>query len=409
MELYRRENYLKKIRGFYHDTGMIKVISGVRRCGKSCLMQTIAEELMESGIQSEQLIFLDLDAKENRKIKDADSLEELIDSRAVSENVKYLFIDEIQNIPDFEELINAYRNEGDFSIFITGSNSYLLSGELATKLTGRYIELDMFPLTFEEYIGMKEFYGYEISADLTQEVDRYILEGGFPKTLEYNTLEDKRTYVRSVIQEIIEKDIRRRKKIRNMTEFNKVMTYMINNFGAPTNLSNIVEDLHKSGSHIKRETAARYVQILADAKILYPCERFDLKSRRSLNGEQKYYLADLSFYFAANTDNRINYGPVLENMVYLYARSKGYAASIGKIGNLECDFILRGSDLSYSYVQVSMTIMDSRKTEDREYRPFEKIRDNYPKYLITRNDMIQKRDGIIHVNIGPFMKAGAMF
>ena len=409
MELYRRENYLKKIRGFYHDTGMIKVISGVRRCGKSCLMQTIAEELMESGIQSEQLIFLDLDAKENRKIKDADSLEELIDSRAVSENVKYLFIDEIQNIPDFEELINAYRNEGDFSIFITGSNSYLLSGELATKLTGRYIEMDMFPLTFEEYIGMKEFYGYEISADLTQEADRYILEGGFPKTLEYNTLEDKRTYVRSVIQEIIEKDIRRRKKIRNMTEFNKVMTYMINNFGAPTNLSNIVEDLHKSGSHIKRETAARYVQILADAKILYPCERFDLKSRRSLNGEQKYYLADLSFYFAANTDNRINYGPVLENMVYLYARSKGYAASIGKIGNLECDFILRGSDLSYSYVQVSMTIMDSRKTEDREYRPFEKIRDNYPKYLITRNDMIQKRDGIIHVNIGPFMKAGTMF
>ena len=116
-----------------------------------------------------------------------------------------------------------------------------------------------------------------------------------------------------------------------------------------------------------------------------------------------------SLNFATNTDNHINYGPVLENMVYLYARSKGYTASIGKTGNLECDFILRGTDLSYSYVQVAMTIMDSRKTEDREYRPFEKIRDNYPKYLITRNDMIQKRDGIIHVNIGPFMKAGAMF
>ena len=397
------------MRGFYHDTGMVKVLSGVRRCGKSCLMQTISDELIESGIKREQMIFLDLDDKKNRKIKDVDSLEELIDSRSVFDGVKYLFIDEIQNVPDFEELINAYRNEGDFSIFITGSNSYLLSGELATKLTGRYIEFDIFPLTFEEYLEMKEFYGYEVHADLTRELDDYILEGGFPKTLEYKTLEDKRTYVGSVIEEIIEKDIKRRKKIRNMTEFNKIMTYMINNFGAPTNLSNIVEDLHKGGSRIKRETIARYVQILVDAKILYPCERFDLKSRKSLNGNQKYYLADLSFYFVTNTDNRINYGPVLENIVYLYARSKGYSVGIGKIGNLECDFILRGTDLSYSYVQVCTTIMDSRKTEDREYRPFEKIHDNYPKYLLTRNDMLQKRDGIIHANIGPFMRLGTMF
>jgi len=409
MKLYRRENYLKKIRGFYNDTGMIKVISGVRRCGKSCLMHTIAEELIENGVTPEQVVFLDLDSKENRKIKDVDSLEKLIDSHTVSEGINYLFIDEIQNVPGFEELVNAYRNDGSYSVFITGSNSYLLSGELATKLTGRYIEVDMFPLTFEEYMGMKEFYGYEIKADLTQELDQYILEGGFPKILDYETPEDKRMYVQSVIKEIIEKDIKRRKKIRNMTEFNKVMTYMINNFGAKTNLSNIVDDLHKSGSMIKRETVARYVQILLDAKILYRCDRFDLKSRRSLNGMQKYYLADLSFYFALNTDNRINYGPVLENIVYLYARSKGYTVSVGKIGALECDFILRGTDLSYAYVQVAMTIMDSRETEEREYRPFRKIRDNYPKYLITRNDLIQYRDGIEHVNIGPFMKAGTMF
>ena len=143
--------------------------------------------------------------------------------------------------------------------------------------------------------------------------------------------------------------------------------------------------------------------------MLYKCERFDLKSRKSIGGEQKYYIADLGFYFAMNTDNRINYGPVLENIVYLYARAKGYAVSVGRIGKLECDFILRNHQQQYAYVQVAMTIMNSRHTEDREYTPLEMIRDNYPKYVITRNDMIQQRNGITHVNIGPFMKESHLF
>ena len=146
-----------------------------------------------------------------------------------------------------------------------------------------------------------------------------------------------------------------------------------------------------------------------DAKILYECKRFDLKSKKSLRGEQKYYLADLSIYFANNTDNRINYGPVLENIVYIYARTQGYNVSVGRIGKLECDFILRDPNQNYAYVQVAMTMMDNKKTEDREYAPLEKIRDNYPKYIITRNDLIQQRDGIKHVNIGNFIKNNQLF
>ena len=159
----------------------------------------------------------------------------------------------------------------------------------------------------------------------------------------------------------------------------------------------------------KRETLSKYIQILIDAKIIHKCERFDLKSRKSIGGEQKYYLTDLGFYFAANTDNRINYGPVLENIVYIYEKSRGDSVSVGRIGKMECDFIVRKEAMQYSYIQVAMTILSSRETEDREYRPLESIKDNYPKYVVTRNDLIQKRNGIIHVNIGPFMEKGALF
>lgn len=409
MKLYRRENYLSKIRGFYHDTELIKVITGIRRCGKSCLMQTIAEELKEAGVQSENIVYINLDKRGFKSIKTPEQLEEVIDKSCTAEGTKYLFIDEIQNVENFEEVINSYREEEEYSIFITGSNSYLLSGELVTKLTGRYLEFEMYPLTFDEYLGMKSFMKLPVDNDVTTEFENYITEGGFPKTLSFTNLSDKRKYVKGVISEIFEKDIRKRVKVRNVSVFNTVQTYIMNNFGATTSLTNILDDLHKAGSDITRETLNRYIQILIDAKILYKCERFDLKSRRSISGEQKYYVADLSFYFATNTDNRINYGPVLENITYIYARAKGYAVSVGRIGKLECDFIMRNEIMQYSYVQVAMTILSSQNTEEREYRPLEAIKDNYPKYVVTRNDLIQHRNGIIHVNIGPFMREGKMF
>ena len=320
-----------------------------------------------------------------------------------------MFIDEIQNIKGYEEVVNAYRNEGGWSIFITGSNSYLLSGELATKLTGRYIEFEMQTLTFREYEEMKAFFGKPIDSNLTAEFDAYILEGGFPKALDYEVLADKRTYVKSVVEEILEKDVRRRVQVRNMSVFETVRKYITNNFGATTSLTNILADLAKQGVNLKRETLARYVKNQEGAKIVRKCERFDMKSRRSLRGEQKFYLADLSFYFALNTDNRINYGPVLENIVYSYARSLGYEVSVGRIGKLECDFAMRSPEMDYSYIQVAMTIMGDRATEEREYRSLEQIRDNYPKYVITRADPIQHRSGIKHVNAPDFMMGNRMF
>ena len=410
-KLFKRELYLQKIRGFYHDCQIIKVLTGVRRCGKSSIMALIAEELKAAGINPNQIIYLDLDKRGNRKIKTADQLDALIESSvaAAPNGIKYLFIDEIQNVKDFEEVINGWREEEDFSIFITGSNSYLLSGELATKLTGRYIEFEIFPLSFQEYLAMKRFYSREIKPNDLEELNQYILDGGFPGALQYADSEDKRTYVVGIINEIFQKDIRRRVQIRNKAAFDRVTAFIINNFGATTSLTNIKKALEEDGMRIARETLNAYIQTLLDAKILYECSRFDLKSKKSLMGEKKYYLADTAFYFALNTDNRINYGPVLENMVFIYAKSRGYHISVGRIGKVECDFILRSRDQNYAYVQVAYTILDSKKTEDREYKSLEGIKDNYPKYVLTTDYILQNRNGIKHLNLLDFVKNGQVF
>ncbi len=401
--LFKREKYLKKIRPFYHSDDIIKVITGVRRCGKSSLMEMIADEIMENGISEDNIIYLDLDKRENRKIKTPDQLEALIESKIKNPGMNYLFIDEVQNVAGFEEVINGFRSDGGFSIFITGSNSYLLSGELVTKLTGRYLEFELFTLSFEEYEQIKRFYGKPINPNLSVELNQYILEGGFPRTVQIDDPVAKRTYVTGVVSEIFEKDIRRRVKIKDKAAFETVRNYVINNFGATTSIRSLAEALQKNGIKITRATVSKYITALVDAKILYECNRFDMKSKKTLAGEKKYYLADLSFYFVGNTDNRINFGHVLENIVYVYSRSLDYSVSVGRIGKLECDFILRNTGNEYSYVQVAYTIMQSEDTENWEYRPLEQINDNYPKYVATTDYTLQKRNGIKHINLMEFM------
>ena len=401
MKLYHREQYLKKIRPFYDDD-LIKVITGIRRCGKSCLMATIAEELRNRGVEDKDIIYLDLDKRGNRSIKTPEQLEKKIESLLADNDFKYLFIDEVQNVRDYEEVVNAYNSDGGFSIFITGSNSYLLSGELMTKLTGRYVEFEMFTLSFSEFLDMKRFMGKAVG-DARIEFDEYLRYGGFPRSLEYEDPEAKARYIEDVVGQIVDKDIRSRNKIRNIDTFNRVMTYVINNYGAPTSLTNLHDYFTKTERiAVERRTIASYIQMLVDAKVLYRCERFDLKSRKSLRGEEKYYLADSGIYFARNIDVRLNYGPSLENALYIYLRSRGYKLSVGRIGKLECDFIARRRN-AYAYIQVSMTIAD-RNVEEREYRPFGYIRDGYPRYLFTLDPLLQERDGVRHLNMVSFMK-----
>lgn len=401
-KIYNREYYLNKIRGFY-SSDLIKVISGIRRCGKSYFMLSIMEDLKSQGVNEKDIVYLNLDKRGFKGIKTPEQLETMLDSLIKDDDFKYIFIDEVQNVKNYEEVVNGFREDGNCSIFITGSNSYLLSGELATKLTGRYIEIEMFTLSFYEFLDMKKFLGKQISQNIMEEFNEYAKFGGFPKILEFDDIQDKQMYVSNVISQIMEKDIKRHRKIKNRAVFERIKTYIINNFGATTSLSSIEKYLReKENISITKETINKYVEVLENAKIIYRCSRFDVKSKKSLKGEQKYYLADLGIYFATNVDARMNYGPVLENILYIYLRMKNYQISVGKIGNLECDFIIRKNN-EYFYSQVAMTILDE-STANREFEPFKHIRDNYKKYLFTIDQLLQDRDGVKNMNLIEFVK-----
>ena len=265
-KLYKREDYLKKIRGFYQDT-MIKVITGIRRCGKSCFLKTIIMELKEQGIKDKDIIYLELDRKENRNITTPQELERAIDSQIKDKDFKYLFIDEIENVKGFEELINSYREEQNFSIFLTGSNSYLLSGELITKLTGRYIEIELLTLNFYEYVDMKKMLNKEINNNIYLEFEEYIRNGGFPGSLNYNSYEDKLLYTKNVINQIFEKDIKNHKKIKDTALFEVIEKYIINNYGSITSVNSIYNYLTKNEKiSVDRRTINTYINILENCK-----------------------------------------------------------------------------------------------------------------------------------------------
>lgn len=401
-KIYKRETYLKKIRGFYNDSEMIKVITGIRRCGKSTLLDMIVNELKEQGVDDKNIIFIKLDKKSYKNINTPEELEKLLESKITDDEFKYIFIDEIQNIKNFEPVIESYRLEGCYSIFITGSNSYLLSGDLITKLTGRKIEIEMLPLNFYEYIEMKKDLGRQVDS-IYEEFEKYIKIGGFPGVLNYEDYESQIAYVKNVLNDIFEKDIKSNEKIKNREMFESVLKYVTSNFGSEISVNSIVKYYEGLNEKIDYRTIERYIDILINAKILYPCENFDIKSKQVLKGEKKYYLADLSIYYSLNTDNRINYGPVLENILHNYLISKNYSLSVGKIGNLEVDFIVRQGNDNYYYLQVSKNI-ENDKTKNREYAPFYEIKDLYPRYLFLLDLIINENvGGIKNVNIVKFI------
>mgnify|MGYP004606821045 FL=1 len=400
-KVYPREKYLKKIRPFY-DSDIIKVITGIRRCGKSCILKAIMNELSSNGVPESQIIYIPLDKRGYKNIKTPEELEAKIESMLGAEEFYYLFIDEIQNVSGFESIIHAYAEEG-YSIFLTGSNSYLLSDEISTKLTGRYLNFETFTLDFAEYLDMKTFFNKMINSDIYTEFEEYLLNGGFPKTLEFDEIQTRQTYTRGIISEIFEKDVKTRKRISNVPVYERVQTFLMNNYSAPFSLNNLLECLEKEGYTTKASTVRGYIEDLKKAKIIYECNRFDLKSKKSLKRDQKYYLSDLAIYFSMNTDNRLSFGPSLENIVFLYLTSHDYQISIGKIGKLECDFIARDKNGDYAYIQVTYTLQgeDLKATErikEREYRPFREIRDGYPRYIISLDRFRDKQEGVHHIN-----------
>ena len=400
-KIYPREKYIKKIRPFY-DSDIIKILTGIRRCGKSCIMKAIINELIESGVSEDKIIYIPLDKRGFKYIHTPEQLEEKIEEMISGEEFYYLFIDEIQNVNGFESIIHAYAEEG-FSIFLTGSNSYLLSDEISTKLTGRYLNFEIFTLDFDEYLKMKEFFKLSILEDVNEEFNEFVLNGGFPKSLEFPDINARQMYSRGIIEEIFEKDVKKRKRISNIALYERVQSFLLNNYSTTFSLTNLTNSLRNEGITFKDSTVRGYIEDLKKAKIIYECNRFDLKSKRSIRREQKYYLADLSIYFAMNTDNTINFGPSLENLVYHYLASKGYQVSVGRIGVFECDFIVRDMNQKYAYIQVTYTLQggdleSTNKLKEREYRPFRNIKDGYPRYIISLDTFRDQQEGVNHIN-----------
>lgn len=400
-KVYPREKYLSKLRPFF-SSDIIKVITGIRRCGKSFILRGIINELIENGITESDIIYIPLDRRGYKNIKTPEQLEEKIESMMNDDSFKFIFVDEVQNVRGFESVVQAYAEEG-FSIFLTGSNSYMLSGEITTKLTGRYLSFEVFTLDFAEYLDMKRFFGKEIGDDISAEFNEYILNGGFPKSLEFDDMNARQVYTRGIISEIFEKDVKTRKRISNVAVYERVQSFLLNNYSAPFSIGNLMDVLSSEGFSTKPATVRGYIEDLQKAKIVYECNRFDLKSKKAIKREQKYYLADLAIYFAMNTDNRLSYGPSLENIVYLYLVSNDYQVSVGKIGKLECDFIVRDRNRNYAYVQVVYTLQgeDADATErikDREYRPFRDIKDGYPRYIVSLDKLRDQQEGVHHIN-----------
>lgn len=399
--VYPREKYLVKMRPFF-DSDIIKVITGIRRCGKSFILKAVMNELLSKGVQESSILYLPLDKRGYKSIKTAEQLEEKIESMITSDEFHYLIIDEVQNVKGFENVVHAYAEEG-YSIFLTGSNSYLLSDEISTKLTGRYLNFETYPLDFCEFLDMKQFFGQNVNSDMDAEFKEYIQNGGFPKTLEFSDLNARQTYTRGIISEIFEKDVKTRKRISNVPVYERVQSFLLNNYAAPFSISNLIECLKNENFATKPTTVRGYIEDLKKAKIVYECNRFDLKSKKSIKRDQKYYLADLAIYFAMNTDNRLSYGPSLENIVYLYLVSNDFQVSVGRVGKLECDFIVRDKSQNYAYIQVVYTMQgeDRQATEriiEREYRPFRSIKDGYPRYIISLDKYRDQQEGVHHIN-----------
>ena len=396
-KLYKRELYLSKIRPFYKDEDMIKVLTGVRRCGKSSIMQLICDELIENEVSKNNIVYINLDKRPYKGIKTQVQLEKVIDELFLGiEGTKYLFIDEIQNVKDFEESINAYREEGDYSIFITGSNSYMLSGELATYLTGRYIQIHVLPLSFKEYLS---YYG---DIDELKKYNEYIMYGGFPYLINLENHMEKIDYLDSIYNTVIMKDVISRKKVNDPLILESICRFLFDNIGSSVSTKKISDTLASNGRKNSVHTIEGYLNALLESYILYKVNRYDIKGKQLLKTQEKYYLSDLGLRtYLLGKNYQKDLGHILENVIFLELKRKGYRIYIGKNDTTEVDFVIETND-DFIYVQVALSVRDE-DTLKRELKPLENINDHYRKYLITLDYDTNNYNGIKQISAIDFL------
>jgi len=398
--LIKRKFYLEKIVKLI-DTEDIKVITGVRRCGKTVLLKQIIDELENRGIASENIIYMSFESSKYKNIRNDDDLDEFIFSKTNNLNGKiYLLFDEIQKVKNWEVSLNSYRVDLECDIYITGSNSQLLSGELATLISGRYISINMLPFSFKELIQYHDEMHENI--DEIKLFEQYLSYGGFPGLLNYEN-EEKEKYLYDLYSTIVLNDILYKNKVKDLDLLERLMEFMISNVGQLFSANSISKYIKNENRKTTPHTIINYMDYARNAFIFYQIKRENIKQKRKLLISDKYYLVDSGFYFIFNGSTQRNWGQLLENIVFLELIRQGYSITIGKIQDLEVDFVCRKAN-QIKYIQVSQSILDEN-TRKREFKSLEKISDSYPKYVISMDSFDFSANGIIHLNIIDFLKS----
>lgn len=398
--MIKRNFYLEKIVKLI-DTEDIKVITGVRRCGKTVLLKQIIDELENRGIASENIIYMSFESSKYKNIRNDDDLDEFIFSKTNNLNGKiYLLFDEIQKVKNWEVSLNSYRVDLECDIYITGSNSQLLSGELATLISGRYISINMLPFSFKELIQYYDEMHENI--DEIKLFEQYLSYGGFPGLLNYEN-EEKEKYLYDLYSTIVLNDILYKNKVKDLDLLERLMEFMISNIGQLFSANSISKYIKNENRKTTPHTIINYMDYARNAFIFYQIKRENIKQKKKLLISDKYYLVDSGFYFIFNGSTQRNWGQLLENIVFLELIRQGYSITIGKIQDLEVDFVCRKAN-QIKYIQVSQSILDEN-TRKREFKSLEKISDSYPKYVISMDSFDFSANGIIHLNIIDFLKS----
>lgn len=390
-----REEYMNKLES-YKDKKIIKVLTGIRRCGKSTILNEFRNELIKSGVSKKNIISINFDDNSNKELLNSQKLHDYILNKTDESTKNYIFLDEIQNVPEFEKCVDSLFLRDYLDIYMTGSNSYMLSGELATFLTGRYIQIHVLPLSFKEYLS---YYGEN---DELKKYNEYVMYGGFPYLINLDKTNEKLDYLDSIYNTVIMKDVINRKKVNDVLILESICRFLFDNIGSNISTKKISDTLASNGRKNSVHTIEEYLNSLLESYIIYKVNRFDIKGKQLLKTQEKYYLSDLGLrtYLLGKNYNK-DLGHILENIIFLELKRRGYRIYIGKNDVNEVDFIVETED-DYMYIQVALSVRDEQ-TLERELKPLETIGDYYKKYIITLDYDTNNYNGIKQISAIDFL------
>lgn len=391
--MIQRKQYLDKLKKL-KDKQIIKVVTGVRRCGKSTLLLQFRQYLETCGVNASQIISINFEDIAYDHLLEYKALYTYITEQLNPNRMTYVFLDEIQAVPDFQKAVDSLFIKENVDIYITGSNAHMLSGELATLLSGRYIEIQMLPFSFAEY--------FELAGGNRRDAwNTYFRNGGFPYTAQIEEDDIRKDYLLGIYNTVLLKDVVTRKKIQDVPLLESVIKFLFDNIGNIVSSKKIADSLTSFGRKTTSVTVENYIKSLTESFILYKTGRYDIKGKQHLKSLEKYYLVDVGLRRLLLGDKNTDIGHILENIVYLELIRRGYTVSIGKIGNLEIDFVAETSG-DRIYYQVAASILDPH-TFSREIAPLEKVPDHYPKYIISMDEIPINENGIRQINVIDFL------